>query len=175
MLVGISFYSPHGISWNVPEYSFGRILWNLPWHTLEEDSFFFLLTLKTSLCEWEMLAHKLVLLTSVPVCISPLGKSPIFRQRTCLRSRLPLGGLQPFYKYKARLNMLVSNSTVVGATTLSIKTFSILTLSIKGLYEEICMQVSSLKEENEMFLPSFISLRSWHSCRCWYSNHYSTV
>ncbi len=34
LLVYISFYSPHGSSVNVPKYSFGRISWNLPWHTL---------------------------------------------------------------------------------------------------------------------------------------------
>jgi hypothetical protein len=30
MSILISLYSPHGSSWNFPEYSFGRIPWNLP-------------------------------------------------------------------------------------------------------------------------------------------------
>jgi hypothetical protein len=36
VLLGISFYSPHRSSGNVPEYSFGigRVSWNLPWLTV---------------------------------------------------------------------------------------------------------------------------------------------
>jgi len=73
MLVGISLCSPHGSSWNILEYSFGRILGNM---THPE-------TFKTSLGEQEMtsrclFANNSVSLTSVPMCISLLGKSPIF-------------------------------------------------------------------------------------------------
>ncbi len=72
--------SPHGSSWNVLEYSFGRIPWNLPWHTQQQDSLFLLPNLQNKFGwhQWFMFAHKLVPLTLMPVCIGPLGKNPIF-------------------------------------------------------------------------------------------------
>jgi len=81
VLVCISFYSPHGSWGNVPEYSFGRISWNLPWHTLVRRFILLLanlqnkfewgrydvnnLSLHLNWCCW--LLHK-----------CPLGHNPIF-------------------------------------------------------------------------------------------------
>jgi hypothetical protein len=39
---------------NAREYSFGRISWNLPWHTLTKRYFFFVNLSKTSLAEKEI-------------------------------------------------------------------------------------------------------------------------
>jgi hypothetical protein len=85
LLVFISFYSPHGSSGNVPECSFGRILWNLPWHTLV--SRFILLANLQNKFEWRkddisnfMSSHKLVPLTLALMCICLLGKNPTFLQ-----------------------------------------------------------------------------------------------
>ncbi len=47
----ISFYSPHGSSGNVPEFSFGRILWNPPWHTLARRFILLLVNLQNKF-EW---------------------------------------------------------------------------------------------------------------------------
>ncbi len=82
LLAGISLYSPHGSSQKVLEDSFGRIPWNLPWHTQQQDSYSCCkpskqVWMSKRWCQQFMFALKSVPLTFVPTCISPLGKSPI--------------------------------------------------------------------------------------------------
>ncbi len=86
MLVCISFYSPHGSSRNVPEYSFGRISWNLPWHTLAIRFILLLDNLQIKF-EWGRddvnglcLHINQCPLTLAQMYICPLGKNPIFPQ-----------------------------------------------------------------------------------------------
>jgi len=76
LLVGISFYGPQRSSGNVPEYSFGRISWNLPWHTLTER-FILFVNLQTKFGLRKRL-HNLVPLTLDLMYRCPLGKNPIF-------------------------------------------------------------------------------------------------
>ncbi len=85
LLVGISYYRPQRSSGNVPEYSFGRILWNRPWLTLAKIFLLFVnlqnefdwgrdevnkLCSHINWCSW------LLLLT----CTCAIDKSPIFPQ-----------------------------------------------------------------------------------------------
>ncbi len=80
LLVSISFYSAHISSGNISEYYFGRISWNLPWHTLARRFIHLIANLKNKF-EWgrddvNKLAPPILAPTNTCICL--LGKKTLY-------------------------------------------------------------------------------------------------